>query len=63
MIVNFEFSAEQIVSLGMSALVAGVTVCGKAIGKGFAISSSTEIVHMVGKVIWSFTHIFKKKDR
>ncbi len=60
---NFEFSIPQIISLGMSALVAGVTVGGKAIGKGLAIGSSTKIVHMVGKVIWSFTHIFQKKDR
>ena len=62
-IANFEFSAQQIISLGMSALVAGATVGGKAIGKGFAIGSSTAIVHMVGKVIWSFTHIFQKRDR
>lgn len=58
---NFDFSMPQIISLGMSALVAGATVGGKAIGKGFAIGSSTKIVHMVGKVIWSFTHIFQKK--
>ena len=62
-IVNFDSSAQQIISLGMSALVAGATVCGKAIGKGFAIGSSTKIVHLVGKVIWSFTHIFEKRDR
>ena len=60
---NFEFSIPQIVSLGMSALVAGMTVGGKAIGKGFAINSSTKIVHMVGKIIWSFAHLFQKKDR
>lgn len=58
---NFDFSAPQIISLGMSALVAGATVCGKAIGKGFAIGSSTAIVHMVGRIVWSFTHIFQKK--
>ncbi len=60
---NFEFSVPQIISLGMSALVAGMTVGGKAIGKGFAIGSSTAIVHTVGKVIWSFAHLFQKKDR
>ncbi len=60
---NFEFSIPQIISLGMSALVAGMTVGGKAIGKGFAIDSSTTIVHTVGKVIWSFAHLFQKKDR
>ncbi len=60
---NFEFSIPQIISLGMSALVAGMTVGGKAIGKSFAIGSSTMIVHTVGKIIWSFAHLFQKKDR
>ena len=62
-LMNFEFSIPQVISLGMSALVAGMTVGGKAIGKGFALKSSTKIVHMVGKVIWSFAHLFQKKDR
>ncbi len=60
---NFDFSIPQLITLGMSALVAGLTVGGKAIGKGFAIGSSTAIVHLVGKVVWSFSHIFEKKDR
>jgi len=60
---NFDFSIPQLITLGMSALVAGLTVGGKAIGKGFAIGSSTAIVHLVGKVVWSFSHLFQKKDR
>lgn len=48
---NFDFSWPQIVSLGMSALAAGLTVGGKAIGKSFAVNSSTTIVHTVGKCI------------
>lgn len=48
---NFEFSWPRLVSLLMSALVAGLTVGGKAIGKGFAVNSSTAIVHSVGRVI------------
>ncbi len=60
---NFEFSIPQMISLGMSALVAGLTVGGKAIGKGFAIGSSTTIVHTVGKVIWSFGYLFRKKEK
>ena len=48
---NFDFSWPQIVSLLMSALAAGLTVGGKAIGKSFAVNSCTEIVHTVGKVI------------
>lgn len=48
---NFSFSWPQIVSLGMSALAAGLTVGGKAIGKSFAVNSCTTIVHTVGKFI------------
>ena len=59
-------STPQIVGLSMSALVAGLTVGGKAIGKTVAIKSCTGIVHSVGKVIWLLHHIpqlLKKKDR
>jgi len=49
---TFEFSWERMASLIMSAMVAGVTVGGKAIGKTFAVNSSTTIVHCVGKVIF-----------
>lgn len=53
-LMNAEFGFPQIVSLAMSALAAGLTVGGKAIGKTFAVNSCTEIVHMVGKLIASF---------
>lgn len=61
---NFTFSWPQVVSLLMSALVAALTVGGKAIGKTFAIGSCTAIVHGVGKLIytWSrFRALFSKK--
>jgi hypothetical protein len=48
----------------MSALAAGLTVGGKAIGKSFAVNSSTQIVHTVGKIIYRLKHIsdlFKKR--
>ncbi len=54
---NFEFSWPGIISLLMSAMVAGLTVGGKAIGKTFAINSSTQIVSLVGKVIYTLRHI------
>ena len=54
---NFAFAWPQVMNLLMSALVAGLTVGGKAIGKTFAINSCTKIVHTVGKIIWSFRHI------
>ena len=51
---NFEFSWPQIVTLVMSALVAGLTVGGKAIGKTFAIGSCVKIVHLVGRWLFHF---------
>jgi len=54
---NFDFSWPQVVSLLMSALAAGLTVGGKAIGKGFAVSSSTKIVHGVGRMLYALRHI------
>ena len=51
---NFERSNETWIPLVMSALVAGLTVGGKAIGKTFAVHSCTKIVHGVGKIVWAF---------
>lgn len=63
---SFEFSWPQILTLLMSALVSGLTVGGKAIGKTFAINSSTKILHTVGKFL-HFLHnlpqIFRKKNK
>lgn len=53
---HFEFTWPQFVGLFMSALVAGLTVGGKAVGKTFAIGSCTVIVQSVGKVIWGLRH-------
>ncbi len=61
---RMEFSSLTVVSLVMSALVAGLTVGGKAIGKTFAINSCTQIVTLVSKILYSLKHIpdlFKKK--
>ena len=58
---NFEFTWPQIVSLLMSALAAGLTVGGKAIGKSLAVNSSTAIVHLVGRVIHTVNTFFHKK--
>ena len=51
---NVDLGWPRGISLAMSALVAGLTVGGKAIGKTFAVNSCTQIVHMVGKTIASF---------
>lgn len=63
---HFEFTWPRVVSLLMSALVAGLTVGGKAIGKTFAVNSSTTIVHSVGKIIGWVNRIpglFRKKRK
>ena len=55
---------ERLVLLAMSSLVAALTVSGKALGKNLAINSCTKIVHIVGQVIYRFSHIsdiFRKK--
>ena len=49
---EFSFEWPQFITLLMSALVAGLTVSGKAIGKTFAINSCTQIVSTVGKIIY-----------
>jgi len=65
-IAKFSFSWPGVVTLIMSAVVAGVTVGGKAIGKSFAIHSCTKIVQTVGRVIAGFGsifHVFKRKEK
>ena len=54
MLNNLKTGNETWIPLGMSALVAGLTVGGKAIGKTFAVHSCTKIVHGVGKILWAF---------
>ena len=61
---KLEFSWPQMITLLMSALVAGLTVGGKAIGKTVAIQSCTAIVSGVGRILYFLSHIsdvFKKK--
>ena len=60
---NFDFSWPQIVTLLMSALCAGLTVGGKAIGKSIAVNSCTAIVHTVGKIIFSFQSLTGKNGK
>ncbi len=62
-IAGADFSWPQIISLIMSALAAGLTVGGKAIGKTFAVNSCTKIVHLVGRVIHAVNKITAKKKK
>lgn len=57
LLANFEFTWPQVVSLMMSALAAGLTVGGKAMGKGFAVRSSTKIVYGVGRFLYFLRHV------
>jgi hypothetical protein len=45
---------ETLVTTLMVALIAALTVGGKSIGKGFAISKSTTILLVAGKLIYSW---------
>ena len=58
-VTKLEFSWPQVVSLLMSALVAALTVGGKAIGKTVAINSCTQIVHSVGRFLYTLRHMPK----
>ena len=58
---NVELGWPRGVSLAMSALVAGLTVGGKAIGKTIAVKSCTKIVHLVGRVIHGWNRFMKQK--
>ena len=63
---SFSASRQDIVSLAMSSLVAGLTVGGKAIGKTVAIRSCTSIVSTVGRVLYFFRNmreLFRKKKK
>ena len=62
-VAKMEFSWPQVVSLLMSALVAGLTVGGKAVGKTVAINSCTEIVHTVGRFLYTLRHPPKLKRK
>lgn len=60
---NVEIGWPRGVSLVMSALVAGLTVGGKAIGKTFAVNSCTEIVHLVGRILHTCSRFTNKKKK
>ena len=61
LLTNVEIGWPRGISLLMSALVAGLTVGGKAIGKTVAVSSCTQIGHLVGRMIRNWIRFTKKK--
>lgn len=48
-----------LVSVGVTALISGLTIGGKALGKNFAIDKSTKVVFLAGR----FLHIFRGNRR
>ena len=54
---NFELSFASVVPLVLSSLTAALTVGGKAIGKGIAVSACTQIVYRTGQIIYFLTHL------
>ena len=57
--INSESIVKVIIGAGVSALIAALTVFGKAVGKGIAVSHADAIVFRVGK----FISIFKRKSK
>ena len=63
---DLDFTWPRIITLVMSSLAAGLTVGGKALGKTVAVNSCVEIVHSVGKLIYTLRHfpkVFGKKKK
>ncbi len=48
-----------LLSVGVTALISGLTIGGKALGKTFAIDKSTRVVFLAGR----FLHIFHRSSR
>lgn len=59
----FPINSNTLPQLLMSALVAGITVGGKACGKGIAIRKSTKIVHVTSVLIYTLKFGFLKKKK
>ena len=58
-----QMDSDTVAQLIMSALVAAVTIAGKACGKNIAMKQSTKIVNMVSKPIYYIKSLFRKKPR
>ncbi len=56
-------NSETFANILMSALVAGVTIAGKACGKNVAMKNATSIVYMVSKPLYYIKHLFHKKKK
>jgi len=55
-------ASELLISVILSAVIAGFTVAGKALGKIIAMKDNKEIVLFVGRLIHVFTGLWRKND-
>lgn len=53
----------RVIQLLLSALVAALTILGKAFCKQLALDYSTNIVHRAAKLIWRFKRVFARKKK
>lgn len=58
-----QVGSDTVAKLIMSALVAGVTIAGKACGKNVAMKNSTSIVYLVSKPIYYTKSLFRKRKK
>lgn len=56
-----QIGSDTVAQLIMSALVAGVTIAGKASGKTLAMTKATQIVHLVSRPIYYIKTLFRGK--
>lgn len=52
----------RVMNLILAGVVAALTVGGKAMGKGFALSKGDSIIAFVGRTVYTFKRIFSKKN-
>ena len=45
-----------LISVGVTSLVSGLTIGGKAVGKPFAMKKSTRVVYLAGRFLYLFRH-------
>ena len=55
--------SERLIQLILSALVAALTILGKAFCKQIALENSTAIVHGAARLIWRFKRLFGRKKQ
>jgi len=55
--------SQTVIQLLLSALVAALTILGKAFCKQLALDHSTSIVHSAARIIWRFKHTFSRKNK